>query len=124
METINELNKTNVSSIDLEHSNDSSNKETIDETNETSMSKEVTLTTFDNPFDPFTEFTKWFLFDVEKGYNTCSILGRIVNYSDNYTQKEKDEEIERAIDSFIKHDDLNIYRKVTRMVNDNDYISS
>lgn len=119
-EVTNELKDSNDSLIEIEHSNESIN----DETNETSMSKEVTLTTFDNPFDPFTEFRKWFMFDIEKGYNTCKILGRIANYSDNFTQKEKDEEIERAIDEFIKHDDLNIYRKVTRIVDDNDFIAS
>ena len=25
------------------------------------------LTTFDNPFDPFEQFTSWFMFDEEKG---------------------------------------------------------
>lgn len=118
-ETTNELKESNVSS-NLEHSDES----LTDEINETSMSKEVTLTTFDNPFNPFTEFRKWFLFDIEKGYNTCSILGRIADYSDNLTQKEKDEALEMAIDSFIKHEPLGIFKKVTRIVNDNDYISS
>ena len=31
------------------------------------------LTTFDNPFDPFEQFTSWFLFDTEKGYN-CNLF--------------------------------------------------
>ena len=26
------------------------------------------LTTVDNPFDPFEQFTSWFMFDEEKGY--------------------------------------------------------
>lgn len=72
------------------------------------------LTTFDNPFDPFEQFTSWFLFDVEKGYNTCSILGRIEQTSDDMSDKELDEEHERAIDAIIDNDFLNIYKKVYR----------
>lgn len=78
------------------------------------MSKEVTLTTIDNPFDPFEQFTLWDLFDHEKGYNTKERLARIVNLSDDMTQNEEDEEIERAIDEIIRYDFLNIYKKVVR----------
>ena len=72
------------------------------------------LTTVDNPFDPFEQFTSWFLFDVEKGYNSCSLLARIAKLSDEMTQKEIDEETERAIDEIIEFDFLNIYKKATR----------
>lgn len=78
------------------------------------MSNEFMLTTIDNPFDPFEQFTSWFLFDVEKGYNTCSRLARIANISDELSEKEVDEEIERAIDEIIKYDFMNIYKKVKR----------
>ena len=72
------------------------------------------LTTFDNPFDPFEQFTSWFLFDVEKGYNTCSYLARIAKTSDQFSEQENNEEIERAIDEIIKYNPLNIYKKVKR----------
>lgn len=78
------------------------------------MSNECALTTIDNPFDPFEQFTLWDLFDHEKGYNTKERLARIVKLSDEMTQKEEDEEIERAIDEIIQYDFLNIYKKVTR----------
>lgn len=77
------------------------------------MPNDCMLTTFDNPFDPFEQFTSWFLFDVEKGYNTCGYLARIVKLSDDMTQKEIDEEIERAMDVIISNDFMNIYKKVT-----------
>lgn len=69
------------------------------------------LTTFDNPFNPFENFSQWFLFDVEKGYNSCDYLGRIARTSDQLSDKENDEEVERAIDEIIEHDFLNIYVK-------------
>ena len=70
------------------------------------------LTTFDNPFDPFTQFDSWFAFDVEKGYYSCSRLARIAKLSDELSEKEVDEEIERAIDEIIEYDFLNVYKKV------------
>ena len=76
------------------------------------MEKECMLTTFDNPYNPFDDFTSWFMFDIEKGYNTCSYLGRIVNLSDDLCQKEVDEEVERAIDEIIFYDFRNIYKKI------------
>ena len=79
------------------------------------MGNECMLTTFDNPFDPFEDFTSWFLYDVEKGYNTCSYIARIVNEDDSATEKETKEEIERAIDEIIKYDFMNIYKKVTKV---------
>ena len=76
------------------------------------MSNICAITTIDNPYDPFEQFTQWFLFDVEKGYNTCGYLGRIARTSDQLTDDENNQEIERAIDEIIKHDVLNIYKKV------------
>ena len=78
------------------------------------MSNEFMLTTIDNPFDPFEQFTSWFLFDVKKGYYSCSRLARIANLSDELSEKEVDEEIERAINEIIKYDFMNIYKKVKR----------
>ena len=78
------------------------------------MVTEYRLTTFDNPFNPFTNFSEWFLFDVEKGYNTCGYLARLVNDSDELTEQERTREINRAIDEIIKYDYLNIYKRVTK----------
>ena len=76
------------------------------------------LTTTDNPFDPFEDFSSWFMFDIEKGYNTCGRLMRIANIPDDFTEQEEDEEIERAIDTIIKYDVLDIYKKVTQQTVD------
>ena len=80
------------------------------------MDTEVMLTTFDNPFDPFDDFTSWFMFDVEKGYYTCNLLARIARTSEEFSTIEDKAETERAIDAIINYDFLNIYKKVTRNV--------
>ena len=77
------------------------------------MANKCMLTTFDNPYDPFEQFTSWFLFDVEKGYDSCSYLGRIARTSEQLSDEENDAEIERAIDEIIKYDPFNIYKKVS-----------
>ena len=77
-------------------------------------SNECMLTTFDNPFDPFNQFTSWLLFDKEKGYNSCEYLARIAKLSDEMSEEETNIEIERAIDEIIYYDFLNIYKKVRR----------
>lgn len=73
----------------------------------------VAITTFDNPFNPFTQFTEWLLFDKEKGYNTCEYLARIVKVEDNLSQQEYNRAVEQAIDSMIETDPFNIYKKIT-----------
>ena len=78
------------------------------------------LTTIDNHFDPFEQFTSWMLFDKEKGYDSSERLMRIANISDDMTQKEVDEEIERAIDEIIKYDFMNIYVKVKKELKQTD----
>lgn len=75
------------------------------------MSK-FALTTIDNPYNPFEEFDNWFRFDCDKGYNSCCYLDRIAATSDQLTDEENDQEIERAIDEIIKHDFMNIYKKI------------
>lgn len=73
------------------------------------------LTTFDNPYDPFEQFTLWFLFDVEKGYNTCSHLARVARTSEEFSEQENERAVEEAIDEIIKYDFMNIYKKVRKI---------
>ncbi len=76
------------------------------------MSGRVRLTTIDNPFDPFTQFTSWFLYDEQKGYHSTAYLGRIARISSELSDEENNREEERAIDEIIKYDFQNIYKKV------------
>ena len=98
-------------------SKDSTLNETTNKTmkqNDSTSFDECMLTTFDNPFNPFEDFDSWFMFDTEKGYDSCAYLARIVKLSDQFTEKETCEEIERAIDEIIKYDPFNIYTKIKK----------
>ena len=72
------------------------------------------LTTIDNPFDPIKQFDQWFMFDVEKGYNSSAYLARIARTSEQLSDYENESEIERAIDEIIFYDFRNIYKKVSK----------
>lgn len=78
------------------------------------MATEFMLTTFDNPFNPFEQFTQWRLFDIEKGYFTCERLAKLAQFREDMSQKEIDEESDRAAELLIDLDFLNIYKKVYR----------
>lgn len=86
------------------------------------MSRETMLTTFDNPYSPFDQFTLWHLFDKERGYNTSEYLARIAHISDDLTDQEISDEMDRAIDEIIKHDPFNIYKRVFADVEEHEYI--
>lgn len=78
------------------------------------MSNECMLSTNDNPFNPFEDFDAWFMFDIEKGYNSCSYLATIAKLDDDMSDEEQNREIERAIDEIVAYDFLDLYKKVTK----------
>ena len=73
---------------------------------------QVMLTTIDNPFNPFTQFEEWFAFDTAKGYNSCSRVARLIDTSSDLSDEEEQFMNESAIDTIIKNDFLNIFKKV------------
>lgn len=77
------------------------------------VSSTYMLTTRDNPYNPFTDFTNWLLFDKEKGYDTSDYLARLSTPSDSFSEDENNKELERAIDDVIETDVLGIYVKVS-----------
>lgn len=80
------------------------------------MSKECTLSTSDNPYDPFEQFNEWLMFDKEKGYDTCEYLARMVQpkLTEDMSQQEENATIESVIDEIIMINPLGIYKKVWR----------
>lgn len=76
------------------------------------------ITTIDNPYDPFDQFTNWWRYDQDKGYKTCEQLARFARTTDQFSDKENAIEIERAIDDMIKYDPFDRYIKVVREESD------
>ena len=77
------------------------------------MEKNYMLTTFDNPFNPFVDFKSWYMFDCEKRHNSSSRLARLVDINNEMTEKEINEEQNRAIDLMLKYDFVGEYFKGT-----------
>ena len=70
------------------------------------------LTTYDNPFNPFTHFEEWFKFDMLKGYNTCGYLANMSYTSPNFGDEKNESEIYRAMDEIVDLEPM-IYRKLS-----------
>lgn len=88
------------------------------------------LTTFDNPYDPFEEFVPWFMFDIQKGYNSCGLLSRTLDAlglstnDDELSDEEIEENIETAINEILNTDFMGIYVKVSDKNKKNELVSS
>lgn len=74
------------------------------------------LTTTDNPYDPFNEFDKWYLWDVQHGYHTSAYLGRVARTSGDLSEVDDNLANEQAIDEIVELNLVGIYRKVVRDV--------
>ena len=61
------------------------------------MEKEFMLTTYDNPYDPFTQFEDWYNYDTQNGYFTCAYLGRVSYTSPDLPDSYNSIEIENAM---------------------------
>lgn len=78
------------------------------------MATSYKLSTKDNPFNPFTEWDEWYMYDVDHGWNSDEILMRIATTSSEFTEGENDYEIEKAIDKIVAIDPLQMYIKVSK----------
>lgn len=73
------------------------------------MENKYMLTTFDNPYNPFVDFSSWYMFDCESEHFACSRLARIADINSEMTEKEIDAEKERAMKLITKYDLENIF---------------
>lgn len=72
------------------------------------------LTTVDNPWDPFTQYKEWYLYDTLNGYNSPSLLARVVVTSDELSEVDQELAIEQAIDEIVRENVSGMHRKVSR----------
>lgn len=72
------------------------------------------LSTRDNPFNPFDDFDKWLVFDIQHGYNSCGLLSRVANAPNEMTLTEETRIINDAINQILRDDVLDLYIKVSR----------
>lgn len=74
------------------------------------------LSTKDNPFNPFEDFQNWYNYDNDCGYNSCGILARLYDNSDDFPPSVESRLVEEAIDSFLSTDPTKNYIKVQKEV--------
>lgn len=75
------------------------------------MEKDSMLTTFDNPFNPFTEFDRWWKEDLLLGHNCCGLLANESNVSDVSSDEVNDKAIIEAMERIVEREPM-IYKIV------------
>ena len=75
--------------------------------------KEVWITTVDNPFDPFTQWDRWLNFDEQNNYRTCERVANLAPCNfENLTQKENSELVDQALVRLVEFYGPEVYRIV------------
>jgi hypothetical protein len=75
---------------------------------------EFMLTTFDNPYDPFTQWDEWYAWDATAGYCTPGLLARISYSSDEISDADQFLAIQQAIDEIVRENVSGMHRKIQR----------
>lgn len=73
--------------------------------------KDFMLTTFDNPFNPFTDFSRWWKEDLLLGHDCCGILARESNVSDVSSDEVNDKAVVEAMKRIVEREPM-IYKIV------------
>lgn len=70
-----------------------------------------TLTTLDNPYNPWTQFDEWYTYDISHGYHTCSLLDRFIPSLSGTSIVDDAAITEQAVDQIV--DIMPYYKKVS-----------
>lgn len=76
------------------------------------MSDDTMLTTYDNPFNPFTDFIAWWKRDLLLGHDCCGLLARTSNVNDAASDEVNDKAVVDAMQTIVKNEPM-IYKIVT-----------
>lgn len=79
--------------------------------------RKIALSTIDNPFNPITDFDRWYATDLQLAVlngrrDTCSLLALLSRNSMYLSEEENQKESEETINRIILNDPLNVYTKV------------
>jgi hypothetical protein len=69
------------------------------------------LTTIDNPYNPFTHWSKWFYEDQRLGYDTPGLVAR---FAASDSEIVSDEANDKAMSDVVKHNFSGKHIKVTK----------
>lgn len=72
------------------------------------------LTTYDNPYDPFTQWDEWYAWDANAGYYTPGLLDRVARTSYELSDVDQHVAIQQAIDEVVRENVFGMHRKVKR----------
>jgi hypothetical protein len=72
------------------------------------------LSTEDNPYNPFTEFDQWRVWDEQAGYYSLGLLARVVRSSPELPPEMEEQEIEDAINEIVIENVYGVHIRVAR----------
>lgn len=72
---------------------------------------DVMLTTYDNPFNPFTEFNRWWKEDISLGHDCCGLLAREAATSTVFSDEKNRKYIREAMERIVSRQPM-IYKMV------------
>ena len=75
---------------------------------------EYMLTTYDNPYDPFTQWDEWYVWDSNAGYHTPGLLARITVMSDELSEADQYLAVQDAIEEIVRENISGMHKKVLR----------
>lgn len=77
------------------------------------INDDVMLTTYDNPYSPFTQYEAWWKYDKILGHETCETLAKESNVSDVASDEQNEQTIIDAMKRICEQNPM-IYKIVRK----------